>query len=105
LLPEKVGDGYIIVSGVFERLEGVSIAALLCDRARLEFFEKFSIIGRVDENCDTAMVLGSCSDESDATDVDLLDCLRHGHIDLGHGILERIEVAYDEVNLIDVLIC
>jgi hypothetical protein len=50
------------------------------------------------------VVLGSCSDESDSSDINLLDGLRDRNVDLGNGILEGVQVADNVVDLVDVLL-
>jgi hypothetical protein len=50
------------------------------------------------------VVLGSCSDESDSSDINLLDGLRDRNVDLGNGVLEGVQVADNVVDLVDVLL-
>jgi hypothetical protein len=50
------------------------------------------------------VVLGSCSDESDSSDIDLLYGLRDRNVDLGNGVLKGVQVADNVVDLVDVLL-
>ena len=50
------------------------------------------------------MVLCSGTDEGDTTNVNLLDGLGDGDVDLGDSVLERVQVADDIVDLVDVLL-
>ena len=50
------------------------------------------------------MVLGRRSDQRDPTNIDLLDGFGDRHIDLGNGVLERVEVADNVVDLVNVLL-
>jgi hypothetical protein len=49
------------------------------------------------------MVLGRGPDQRNPTDVNLLHSFGDRNIDLGDGVLERIQVADNVVNFIDVL--
>ena len=49
------------------------------------------------------MVLGGSSDQGNPTNINLLHSFGNRNIDLGDGIFERVEVADNVVNFIDVL--
>ena len=49
------------------------------------------------------MVLGSGSNQRDAADVNLLNGLVHRDANLPNGLLERVEVADDKIDLLDSL--
>lgn len=104
LLAEEVGDGSVVVGRVFKGLEGVSVAARLGDLALLELLEEASVVVGVREDGDTLVVLGGGTDESDSTNVDLLDGLGDADVDLGNSLLEGVQVADDIVDLVDVLV-
>ena len=50
------------------------------------------------------MVLRSGADEGDTTNVNLLDGLGDGDVDLGDSVLEGVQVADNVVDLVDVLL-
>ena len=104
LLAEEVGDGSIVVGGVLEGLEGIELTAGVLDLARLELLEELGVVVGVAQDGDTSVVLGGGADKGDTANIDLLDGLGNGDVDLGHSILEGVKVADDIVNLVDVLL-
>ena len=104
LLAEVARDGTVIVGCVFESLEGVSVAAGLADFSRFKLLEESGVVVGVAEDSDTLVVLGSSTDQSDTTNVNLFDGLGDADVGLGNGVLEGIEVADNVVNLVDVLV-
>lgn len=89
---------------MLESLQGVSVSALLGDLALLQLTEEASVVLRITQNCDTLVVLRSSADESNAANVNLLNSFWDADVDLGNGVLEGVEVADDEVDLVDVLV-
>jgi hypothetical protein len=59
------------------------------------------VVVGVADNGDARVVLGRSSQKSDTADVNLLDGLGDGDIDLGNSLGEGVEVADYEVNLLD----
>ena len=104
LLAEEARDGGVVVGGLLEGLQGIVLAASLVDGTSLELLEELVVVGGVRQNGDTLVVLGRSAEQSDTTDIDLLDGLVNGDVDLGDGLLEGVQVANDEVNLGDLLL-
>ncbi|TLD22845.1 hypothetical protein PspLS_07561 [Pyricularia sp. CBS 133598] len=104
LLAEEVGDGGVVVGRVLKGLEGVELAARLLDLAAVELLEELGVVGRVAQDGDARVVLCGGADQGDAANVDLLNGLGDGDVDLGDGVLEGVQVADDVVDLIDALL-
>ncbi len=104
LLAEEVGDRGVVVGSVLESLERIELSAGLLNFAGLELFQELGIVIGVAQDGNASVVLGSSPDESDAADIDLLNSLGDRDVDLGHSVLERVQVADDIIDLVDVLL-
>jgi hypothetical protein len=89
---------------VGESLEGVLLPALLGDLALLQLLEELMVVLGVAEDGDTAVVLCGGAKKGDSSNVNLLDGLGDGHVDLVDGVLEGVQVADNVVDLVDVLV-
>lgn len=85
-------------------LEGIAVAAGVADLALLELAQEAGVVGGIAEDGDSLVVLGGSADERHAANVNLLDSLGDADVDLGNGVLERVQVADDIVHLVDVLV-
>lgn len=104
LLAEEARDSSVIVGGLLEGLQGVLLAASLGDLTGLELLEEFRVVSGVRQDSDTLVVLGCGAEQSHTTDINLLNGLVDGDVDLGDGLLEGVQVADDEVDLGDLLL-
>lgn len=103
-LTEELGDGAIVVGSVLESLQGVELAGSLGDLSLLELLKEVRVVLGVGKDGDARVVLCGGTEEGDSTDVNLLDGLGDGDIDLSDGVLEGVQVADDVVDLVDVLL-
>lgn len=46
------------------------------------------------------MVLGCRSKQGHTTDINILNCVIEGHVRIGHRLLERIQIADHEINVL-----
>lgn len=102
---EEGRDVIIVVGRVLKSLESIAVAAGLLDLASLKLLQELGVVVRVAQDRDAGVVLGSSSDERNATDVDLLDGLRNSDVGLRDRLLEGVQVADDVVDLVNVLLC
>jgi hypothetical protein len=87
-------------------LDGHPLLEVLGDGtvSRLPEGKELGVVGRVREDDDSSVVLGSGTKESHSSNVDLLDGLGDGgRRDLGDGLVERVEVADDDRDGSDLL--
>lgn len=104
LLAEELGDGRVVVGSVLKSLEGVHLAAGIGDVALLELGQEVVVVVGVAEDGDARVVLCGGADQGDTANVNLLDGLGDGDVDLGDCVLEGVQVADDIVDLVDVLL-
>ena len=104
LLAEEIRDCSIIVCGVLESLECIALAASFGYIAAVELLQEAGVVSRVGENCHASVVLCSCADEGDTADIDFLYRLWDCDVDLSNGVLERIQIAHDVVDFVDILV-
>ena len=73
------------------------------DRAAvlLHFLQRAGIVGRIDNHRNTAVVLRSGTQHGGAADVDVLDRFFERAARLGHGLRERVQIDYHEVDRLD----
>lgn len=91
LLTEEVGDGSVVVGSVGEGLQSVKLPLLLGNLTLLlEFGEEVVVVLRVRQDGDPAVILGGSTEQGDAANVDVLDSLGDGYVDLGNGLLEGV---------------
>lgn len=103
LLAEKVGNGRIIIRSMLESFQSIHFSAALRDLSFLKLLEELRIVRGITQNCNTDVVLGRRADQSDPADVNFLHSLGNRDINLSNGVLERVQVADDVVNFVDVL--
>lgn len=103
LLAEEVSNHGVVLGGVLKGLESKSVAGLVGDLALLELAHKAGVVIGVGKDGDTGVVLGGGAQKSNTTNIDFLDGLVNGDVDLGDGLLEGVEVANDVVDLVNVL--
>ena len=97
LLTEVVADGLVVRRSLLERLQGESSSGLLGDGALgLELGDDRVVVGRRADDGRSAVVLGSGSEESDTTDVNLLDGAGEGAVGLLRLQDEGVQVANDQ---------
>ena len=72
---------------------------LRCVACRADFLYHFPVILRMAYYGNVSPVLGCTAEHGRASDVDMLDCILHGDIRLGYGLLERIEVDAYKVDV------
>lgn len=93
-LPEVVADSLVVALGVLKSLDGKTSPGLGRDLPLgLEFSDDGLVVGRRRNNRDTAVVLGSGTEEGDTTDINLLDGTSKGAVMLGGLKNEGVEIA------------
>jgi hypothetical protein len=88
---------------MLESFQSIHFSAALRDLSFLKLLEELRIVRGITQNCNTDVVLGRSADQSDPADVNLLHSLGNRDINLSNGVLERVQVADDVVNFVDVL--
>lgn len=98
-LPEVVADSLVVALGVLKGLDGKTSPGLGRDLPLgLEFSDDGLVVGRRRNNGDTAVVLGSSTEESDTTDINLLNGTGEGAVRLEGLKDEGVEVADNKSN-------
>ena len=102
---EPAGDRGVVGSGGGERLGGHRLAKIDSAGAagRLELGEQPRVVGRVGQDRDIGVVLGSRAHHRRAADIDVLDDLVARRA-FGDGGLERVEVDHHEVDRADAVL-
>jgi hypothetical protein len=103
---EVVGDGMVVGGDPRERAAGQFPPALPTELPAVlgEFPQDGGVRDRIDHHRHRVEVLGRGPHHARAADVDVLDHLRLGHARLRHRLLERVEVAHDQVDLRQVVL-
>lgn len=103
LLPEEFRDSTVVCGCLLESLERISLPVLLRDLAIvvLKLGKEVVVVAGVADDGDARVVLGRSSQQSDTADVNLLYSLGDRDVDPGHGLREGVQVADDEVDLVD----
>lgn len=95
-----------VLSGLKESLlylQSKDIASILRDITISKLRNDSGVILRIRDDGDASMVLGSSTQKSDTTNVNLLNSLGNGDTLLGNGFLERIQIADNNIDLFNVL--
>ena len=100
LLPEPVGDGRVVVSGMVKglcseaasRLEGELTAAAF------QLAQHLVVVGRVGDYAHAGEVLGRRAHHAGAADIDVLHGLGFAHAALSDGLLKGIEVDHHQID-------
>ncbi len=92
------GNGGVVFGRMAEGFERQLLARHGLGAPGCEGFGHFQIVLRIADDGDRLMVLGCCSQQGDAADVDLLNGCGQRHVRCGHGLLERIEVDHHQID-------
>lgn len=104
-LAEVVGDGLVVALGSLERLEGETTAGSSRDlTVRLPLGNDGVIVCRRADNRCPLVVLGSSTEESYTSDVDLLNRTCKSAVRLGGLHNKGVEVADDKGDLVDTVV-
>lgn len=103
LFAEEVGNGGVVLGGLFKGLKGESVAGVGGNGAGSEFLDEDMVVDGIREDGDTGVVLCSGTKKSDTSNVNFLDGLVDGDIYFGDGFLEGVKIANDKVDLVDAL--
>ena len=100
LLSEVTADGIVVLGGHLESLQGKLAASSLANVAAtlLPCLKELSIVPRVRKDGDTLMVLSGSTEESDSTNVNLLNRVCERAVWLGDRLGEWVEVADNDRN-------
>ena len=94
------GDHHIVLSGMGIGLGREFEAGLPCGVAGGgDLFEYPAVVGRVADDSHVGPVLCGAAQHGRTAYVDVLYRILHGHVRLGDGLLERIEVDADHVDV------
>ena len=105
LLSEEIRDGGVIVSCMFKGLQSIGVSATLGDISLLKLMQESRIISRIGQTRNSDVVLRSSSNQGDSSNINFLHSFGNGDVDLRNCVFERIDIAYDEVHFVDVLLC
>ena len=85
-----------------KRFAGEGAAQLYASAAPQSFSDP-RVVGRVDDDEHVRVVLRRRPNQARPADVDVFQHLGHAHARLGGGLAERVEVADDDVDKVDVV--
>ncbi|KAH3665931.1 hypothetical protein OGAPHI_004120 [Ogataea philodendri] len=105
LLSEEVGDGTVVVCGVFKSLQSEDLSGLVGNVTFSgQFLQEMRVVLRIGQDGHSGVVLGGSSEQGDTTNVNFFDSLFDGDIDFSNRLLEWVQVANNKVDLFDVLL-
>lgn len=104
LFAEEVGNGGVVLGGLFKGLKGESVAGVGGDGTGGEFLDEDMVVDWIREDGDTGVVLCGGAEKGDTTDIDFLDGFVDGDVYFGDGFLEGVKVTNDKVDFVDALI-
>ena len=106
ILFSKIATNRVVIPGShLERLERKTVPQRLADVAVFPSVQEHVVIRRIGQHTHPLVVLGRRSEKGDTPDVDLLDGFRKRTAGFRDGGREGIEVADDDGNLGDGLVC
>jgi len=98
-------DRIVVLGGHLERLERKTVPQRLTRVAVFPSIQERVVIRRIGRHTHLFVDLGRCSEKGDTSDIDLLDGAREHTAGFRDGGGKGIEVADDDVNLGDGLVC
>ena len=99
---QVVGHGAVVLRGMAVGLHRQVEAGGAGDSLlRLQLLQHRLVVGRIDDDGDTGVVLGGRAQHGRAPDVDVLDGFIERHAWAGHRLLERIQVDGQQVDAAD----
>ena len=105
MLSKVATDRVVILGRHLERLERETVPQRLAHVALLPSIQERVVIRWIGQDAHPCVVLGCRSEEGDTPDVDLFDGVRERAAGLRDGLRERVEVADDDGDLGDGLLC
>jgi hypothetical protein len=105
LLSKVATDRVVILGSHLERLERKTVPQCLTDVAVFPSVQERIVIRRIGQHTHPLVVLGRRSEKGDTPDVDLLDGFRERTARFRDGGRKWIEVANDDGDLGDGLVC
>lgn len=105
LFSKVATDRVVVFGGHLECLERKTVFQRLAHVALAPRLQKRVVIRRVGQHTHPLMVLGRRSEKGDTPDIDLLDGFCEGTARLRDGGRKRIEIADDDGDLGDGLVC
>ena len=106
---QVIGDRAVVLGGMREHFLGQAELGLVADRTgvaarALHFSQHNAVVGRIDDHDHVAVVLGGRTQHGRATDVDVLNCIFQRALLFGDGLLERVQIDHDHVDLRNIVL-
>jgi len=105
LLSKVATDRIVVLGGHLERLERKTVTQRLTHVAVFPSIQERVVVRRIGQHTYSLVVLGRRSEKGDTSDIDLLDGVRERAARFRDGGRKGIEVADDDVDLGDGLVC